>query len=195
MSTHRSYLRDNKHQNQHLQNAWNKYGENAFDYYILEFCEEGILTIREQFYIDTLKPEYNITKEVIRNTPSEESRGKMSKTRKEKIQSGDIIFKTKRNSTDRSIYQYSLDGNFIKEWESATVAAKALSISFSSIYRCLNKEYKKGSNFLWGFDYLDTIPAYSKNKKDGNYLNKKVKVVVDDNTIIFDSLKDCASYF
>ena len=54
---HRALLRHNKHGNPHLQNAWNKYGENFFEYSVLEKCDEDIRFIREQFYVDTLHTE------------------------------------------------------------------------------------------------------------------------------------------
>jgi len=37
-----------------------KYGYNNYSLNILEYCEPNILIIREQYYIDLLKPEYNI---------------------------------------------------------------------------------------------------------------------------------------
>jgi hypothetical protein len=46
----------------HLQNAWNKYGEQAFVFEILEECEpikEALLSL-EQHYLDMLRPEFNI---------------------------------------------------------------------------------------------------------------------------------------
>ena len=39
-----------------------KYGYSGFCLYILEYCEPSILLEREQYYIDTLNPEYNILK-------------------------------------------------------------------------------------------------------------------------------------
>lgn len=61
-SYHKSSLIKNLHSNNHLQKAWNKYGEENFEFEIIEECssEKDILLSREQFYIDTLKPEYNI---------------------------------------------------------------------------------------------------------------------------------------
>lgn len=59
IATHRSSLRKNKHQSRHLQASWNKYGGWFFEFIILERCEKDKLVEREQFYIDTLKPEYN----------------------------------------------------------------------------------------------------------------------------------------
>lgn len=62
---HFSKLRCNKHVNQHLQNAWNKYGKESFEFEVLETVEidnniKETLLKREQFWIDNLKPEYNI---------------------------------------------------------------------------------------------------------------------------------------
>lgn len=39
-----------------------KYGYDNFSLTILEYCDKSILTEREQFYFDTLKPVYNILK-------------------------------------------------------------------------------------------------------------------------------------
>jgi group I intron endonuclease len=49
---HIYHLNANTHFNKHLQNAWNKYGENAFEFKILEFCEKDNLIKREQHWID-----------------------------------------------------------------------------------------------------------------------------------------------
>jgi group I intron endonuclease len=59
---HFSELRNNKHGNQHLQNAWNKYGESCFTFEVLRYIDDEDRLIRaEQFFIDfweTYKPEY-----------------------------------------------------------------------------------------------------------------------------------------
>lgn len=57
--THLNQLRNNKHINSFLQNAWNKYGEDNFIFEIVEECElEGLFGI-EQKYIDDCG-DYNI---------------------------------------------------------------------------------------------------------------------------------------
>jgi group I intron endonuclease len=61
-NTHFHKLRKNSHSNLHLQNAWNKYGENNFIFEILEECKEDFLLAEEQKYIEKIKPEYNIRK-------------------------------------------------------------------------------------------------------------------------------------
>lgn len=48
---HRVELRGNKHHNSHLQNAWNKYGEDAFEFNILENCPSDKLSDNEKWWI------------------------------------------------------------------------------------------------------------------------------------------------
>ena len=54
---HKSSLRKNNHWNPHLQNAWNKYGEESFDFVVAEECLEPNLLILEQKYLDVAKIE------------------------------------------------------------------------------------------------------------------------------------------
>jgi group I intron endonuclease len=46
--------------NSAIYNALLKYGYSSFSLIILEYCDTSLLLKREQFYIDTLKPEYNL---------------------------------------------------------------------------------------------------------------------------------------
>lgn len=57
---HLSFLRRGRHPNGHLQSAFTNYGEDAFDFLLIERCDKESLLAREQYYIDTLNPEYNI---------------------------------------------------------------------------------------------------------------------------------------
>lgn len=50
--THKFFLKNNKHINKFLQNAWNKYGEVNFLFEILEVCEESFLLLKEQYWMD-----------------------------------------------------------------------------------------------------------------------------------------------
>jgi len=54
-------LNNKKHCNPQLQKVWNKYGGDVFRFYVLEELEttEALLE-REQFFLDTLLPEYNV---------------------------------------------------------------------------------------------------------------------------------------
>lgn len=58
---HISLLRNNKSKHIYLQRAWNKYGEENFEVIYLEIIEDkNTLTVREQYFIDLIKPKYNI---------------------------------------------------------------------------------------------------------------------------------------
>ena len=91
-SRHKYFLNKNKHPNSHLQNAWNKYGENVFSFEILEELQrEKLLTIEQQ-YLDLTKqiPElyYNIsnhsTAPMTGRKSSEETRKRLSFAKKGK---------------------------------------------------------------------------------------------------------------
>jgi group I intron endonuclease len=56
-------LRQNKHYAKHLQNAWNKYGADAFVFEILLYCGSEDCLAFEQIALDCYKPEYNSAKD------------------------------------------------------------------------------------------------------------------------------------
>lgn len=63
---HKYELNRGHHDNDYLQKAWDKYGCDNFDFYILELCEVDVLNDREVYYIsfyDTLNRDkgYNLT--------------------------------------------------------------------------------------------------------------------------------------
>ena len=53
---HKTLLKNNKHWNLHLQRSYNKHGPAAFDYVVLEQCEEVDLARSEQKWIDANSP-------------------------------------------------------------------------------------------------------------------------------------------
>lgn len=58
--THRTLLLRGAHHSIKLQRSWDKHGPDAFVFEILEVAARGVLTEREQFWIDALFPQYNI---------------------------------------------------------------------------------------------------------------------------------------
>lgn len=87
-SQHKSTLRHNTHRNKHLQNAWNKYGEENFEFIVIEHHSypEKILC-RENKCIKLYNPEYNNIKvnSEGRFTHSEETKRKIGIKSKEKF--------------------------------------------------------------------------------------------------------------
>lgn len=80
---HKSSLNNNAHINQHLQNSWNKYGEENFDFSIVLECSPDELDQYEIYYIDLHKsylPEYGYNKTYGGDgaVPTDETRLKMS---------------------------------------------------------------------------------------------------------------------
>jgi len=51
----------------------------------------------------------------------------------------------------KTILQYDLEGNFIKEWSSLKEAGNELKIQRSSISYCLLKKYKTAGGFVWQY--------------------------------------------
>lgn len=58
---HRCGFRLSKHPNRYLMSSWQKYGEEAFTFEILEHCSLDELLVREQWWIDSTSPEYNLS--------------------------------------------------------------------------------------------------------------------------------------
>ncbi len=59
---HRNQLNRGKHHSVHLQRAYNRDGVEMFRYEVLELVTDpNNLILREQHYIDTRKPEYNVS--------------------------------------------------------------------------------------------------------------------------------------
>ena len=80
-------LRNGTHHSAKLQNAWNKYGSEAFTFTVLEFVEDAKLLIeREQYWIDfadTVKSGYNMAPKagsILGYKFDESSRRKMSES-------------------------------------------------------------------------------------------------------------------
>lgn len=92
---HKNELNGNRHHNIYLQRAWNKYGEDNFNFYVLEECESFVINIREIYYINMLdctnnKYGYNIEAGGNENkTLPIETKERMSKSKKGKYCGGD----------------------------------------------------------------------------------------------------------
>lgn len=87
---HMNKLRDNKHENKHLQNSWNKNGEKSFVFELVEYCDREELNSREVYWMNYFKSYekkhgYNITR-IDPNSKklifSKETLGKMSANRR-----------------------------------------------------------------------------------------------------------------
>ena len=125
LKRHYSELKRGTHVNKYLQNSYLKYGSSNFNVSIIEETLYENLQQAEQNYINTLKPDYNITLEVIRNTPSLESRMKISATLKEQKRLGTLKYPT-HDDKKKPVIIYDTDCNCIGKYESERAAGKKL---------------------------------------------------------------------
>ena len=157
---HLSKLRRNIHHNKHLQASFNKYGEDNFKFSIIEYCNKENLIEREQYYIDNLKPEYNCLKiaySSIGYKHSKETKEYLSSKFKGMQRSlGRVLGKdSKRKQSlakSKPVLQYDSNMNFIKEFESAKVAAIELfnnSQRRTGIRDCIRGRTPKAFGFIW----------------------------------------------
>lgn len=80
---HKYNLKNNIHANHHLQNAWNKYGGENFEFIVLEYCTENLINNKEEYYISVYKTidskyGYNKKEGGKNGRLSEETKNKMS---------------------------------------------------------------------------------------------------------------------
>lgn len=160
---HKSRLKNKKHSNIILQNLFNKYGEKRFNVELVEICNKEKLTEREQFWINKINPYINITKEVIRNTPSKESIIKIKNTLIKRKKNGEIP----HSGTDmKEVYSYNIEGEFLKKFDSISEAARYYKTAPGNIGRVCNGERKSYSGFQFKFkgDYPLKINKETKNR-------------------------------
>jgi group I intron endonuclease len=112
---HLNKLKKNKHDNQHLQNAWNKYGEDNFSLEIYKSCEPNSLIKEEQKELDVWVGNplcYNIRRDAkcptaIGEHRSEEIKRKLSLSQKGKLRWNDE--QKRQMSIDRKGRKHSID--------------------------------------------------------------------------------------
>lgn len=168
---HRTLLRNNKHDNKYLQNMYNKY--TSCEYKILEECDSLIqfleLRNKEKQWVEKLNAELNI------DDPVQGIGGFHEKT----------------------VYQFDLEGNLIKEWESAMIAARILNVSYNAIHACANPSVevsKSAHGFQWSYEknspgkYVSNTGSNLETRSVHLYnLNKEFYMS-------FKSLSNCARY-
>jgi group I intron endonuclease len=106
---HKCQLRKNRHDNPNLQSAWNKYGQQAFRFHKLEYCNVDQLNEREQHFLNIYMEKglcYNVARDVtapgLGKVHTEESKQKMSAAKKGKVCSTETRQRMSEASKNRS---------------------------------------------------------------------------------------------
>ena len=170
LQKHFSLLRNNKHENIILQNSFNKNSEEAYIVFCLRECEEKDLLHLEQYYIDLLKPQYNITKEVIRNTLSKESCEKISATLKKRYSEG--MKPTKRTPID----VYTTEGVFVGNYFTMKDCSKELGVNVTSIIRVLQGAMQQCKGYVFYKEGCKEIRTVKINPNTGKPFRKPAPV-------------------
>lgn len=136
LHTHLKTMRYKTHHNKTMQNLFNKYGEKSVFFEVLEIIADfNQLIVREKHYIDTLNPYINHILDPVQIIRDEIYRKRLSESQKEYYKYNDPI-------NLKTVYQYDLQGNYLKEYKSITLAAKETSQEVSAISSvCRNQSY------------------------------------------------------
>lgn len=126
-----------------------KYGYSSFSLEILEYCEPGKCLEREQYYIDTLNPEYNIQKTAgspLGHKHTDEARMKISLAKRGKFAGANNPNYGKVSATALAVYIYSASTNeLISFYPSRVAAGEALGLSDNGVkYLIFKKRIHKG---------------------------------------------------
>jgi group I intron endonuclease len=73
------------------------------------------------------------------------------KTCKGYVWSYNTTFNVISDNRKKSVFQYDIDGGFIQEFESISIAGQSTNINKSSIAKCCRGERKTAGGFIWKF--------------------------------------------
>jgi len=194
---HISNMNYNHGHNAHLQAAWNKYGEQNFEFSVIEFCSPENRLIREQYYIDLYKPEYNLSLNVkgnLNRVVTEVTRQKISQTLIKKYQAKEIT-SYRQDHMWKHCWIYDIYSNdLVKECDCLFDAVRYLGYNKfpgnNPLIHLYRKKYcillQNIENELDRFNFISKTFKQCKSKK-GLYL------IVQDNEYhqYFKSLSDC----
>lgn len=124
-STHKAELNNNYHHNIHLQSAWNKYGEDNFEFSIIEECSIDKLDQQEIYWIskfNSYENGYNLT-----------------------AGGGNT------ESFSKAVIQFDLRGNELSRYASISEAETATGICYSQISECCSDKRKTAGKYIWQY--------------------------------------------
>ena len=183
-------LLKNKHHSNYLQNSFNKYGIENFEFSILEECTRESIIEREQYYLDKYKTYirkygYNILEKAYNSQGyrhTEETLrllSEISSSREPNLKSIEAMrvanLGSKKDIThsllmsklhSKKVVQLDLKGVFVREWDSMTKAVESFGLhrsNSSNISKCCSGKCKSflGSMWVKKEDYnKDTIYKY-----------------------------------
>lgn len=199
---HKNMLKNNIHDNTHLQNAWNAYGSDNFSFEILEEYDPEFLFSMENWWCNMLQAHnqkfgYNIspTSPYGNISVSKETKLKISISNHGRIRSAEtkeklrIINTGKRHTEDSLRYMretnhnnikidcYDLDGKFRSTHNSIKDAGRCMNISPPAISKCISGEYNLVNKFIFKF-HNEILTKDEIKYRNDNSLNSTKRSVV-----------------
>jgi len=182
---HYSKLRKNIHGNSKLQNSYNKYGESSFKVEILSY--ETLENVRKVEYdlIEKEKPAYNLINIYNEYYFDDEVRQKMSDSQK-------LLQKTGLNNHEsKPVECYDLNGNYVKTFDSMSLALKELgknnSCGTQQIGKCIRKERVSAYGLQWKLKSDSSKISALSFKGKLNAIDGKKTITLVDGTTFTDS--------
>lgn len=164
-SQHFDRLQGGVHTNPHLQAAWNQYGKENFESFLLEKCDKSILIAREQWYLDNtlcLDNRYgyniNVKAECTVLTPAQckkISQRKMghsvSKECRQKLRKFMLtrVGKNHANYGKYPIFQYTKNGDCVGKYNTLFEAEQLSGFKACNIKQWYLGRHKPKGNFIW----------------------------------------------
>ena len=211
--SHKSELKRKNHSNRHIQNSYDKYGLEGFNFSILEICDANELDNLEIKWIkvtDSTNQDkgYNLESGgSLHKKHSKESRARMSESIRGMnhpfygIKFTDEHKQILRESktTNIPILQFDLDGKLIKRWEyGAGEAGKKLNIDQPAIFKCLKMTRKTFKGYIWLYEeYYNKYGLDLKFHMTRKSIEVKVVQLSKENSFIklWNSVKEAQEFF
>jgi len=151
-SDHINKLKSNIHKNKHLQYAWNLYGENSFQFEILEFCNKDRAEDREKYFIilydsSNHKQGFNMLNGHLANYKrfTEEHKQKISNALKGKKRPLEIVKKW-----SNKVQQLDENKKVIAEYYSMSEAERITGVMRQDIGQaCIGKKIQRAGGYFW----------------------------------------------
>lgn len=144
---------------------------------------------------------YNLKSGGLNNTPSAETRRKLSVAGRGKKRGADFIKKLiERNQ--KEIFRYDLDGAYLDSFESAKKAARAVGIDVSSVCAAARGNKKTAAGFRWSYSRHISLPhvaprapsSAESRRSAAEKVSRPVVVTKDGQTRMFPSVTEASVF-
>jgi group I intron endonuclease len=180
---HCNDLKKGSHHNDFLQKVYNKYPD-LMTFKLVEVCTNYIE--KETFYINYYDTDINIERNPTTREKSIATKIKLS-----------IANQNKRlgssNSAAVKVYQYSLEGDYIRSYDTLKEASIAINGNATSIGDAAKGDYKSSGGYQWKKQKFNKIPPITKANRAPRSIQN---IIIIDGTkqIKLGSIKEAAIY-